>query len=197
MQTIKMLAARLNGLRGAADAFDDLKSKALNFIRATRTPLERFNEQVKLLHKLATTIDPKTGKALIDTDTLNRGLQKARDLLRSLKDDVSNFISGKREFVQTIGTRIVSGSAQAAAAVAAGARRNRRGLFRQFGPTPPGGIFQGAPPNLFGGQPGTIHPRPITASVDGIGGTTSEQILGRIESLIRLGIPRADKTRAN
>ena len=191
IERIKRLAATLDELRNKADAFSDLKSQAMAMVRSTRTPLERFNEQVALLHKLAKAIDPVTGKPLIDTDTLNRGLEKARENLRAFKRDARDgFIQGKREFIRTLGvTQFETGMNVA---------KKGSPLFKQFGKTPPGGILQGAPPNLFGGGgPGRIHPRPITANTSTLAGGSAEAYLARIEALIRSGLPRIEKTRVN
>ncbi len=187
---IRIAAQALADLKQKASAFDTLKQKALSMIRATRTPLEKYNEEVALLHKAASTIDPNTGKALIDTDTLNRGLKLALERLRSLKREARDgFISGKREFIRTLGvTQFETGTNVA---------KKGSPLFKQFGKTPPGGILQGAPPNLFGGGPGRIHPRPITANTNTLAGSTAEAVLARIEALVRSGLTRAEKVRVN
>lgn len=188
---IRILTQVLDDMKQKASAFDTLKQKALNLFKATRNPLEKYNEEVALLNKLASTIDPNTGKALIDTDTLNRGLKAALDNLNALKRAAraDSFISGqKREFVRQFGGSVIP----------AGQQAGRRGsnLFKQFGKTPPGGILQGAPPNLFAG-PGRIHPRPITADTSTLAGSTSETLLTRIEALLISGLTRTEKTRVN
>ncbi len=189
---IRIAAMALADLKQKASAFDTLKQKASNLFQSTRTPLEKYNEEIALLSKLASTIDPNTGKALIDTDTLNRGLKLAREHLRALKREArdDSFITGKREFVR----RLVGNGDGIAANFA---KRKGSPLFKQFGPTPPGGILQGGPPNLFGGGPGPIHPRLITADTSALAGSSAEAHLARIEALVRSGLTRAEKVRVN
>ena len=86
-------------------------------------------DEVARLQKLATTIDPATDKALIDTDTLNRGLQRARDHLRGLKNDIRGFGQGKREFVSSLNDTILANISKSVAAQRTAKRKSTLLVF--------------------------------------------------------------------
>lgn len=101
--------------------FDELKEKAAAVFEATRTPLERYNDEIVRLIRLRETL--QNGKPLLDDETFKRGIEAAQDALKKATSDGDKFSEQFKDGIfRSLGDGIYT-------AMTDGAKRGWRGFL--------------------------------------------------------------------
>ncbi|WP_348674663.1 hypothetical protein [uncultured Abyssibacter sp.] len=105
------LTMELEDMAKEAERMNQLEAEAAQVFEATRTPLERFNDEVERLKELKRAVN-EDGQPLIDEETFNRGLDQARERLNQSRDEASEWARTMEEISASAARNIQSSLAE-------------------------------------------------------------------------------------